>query len=323
MNVIASAFAFREEYGCSMQLTKKSDTEKIQLYMKNLVVALCSAKLHNPEAEVMLITNRAVDAAYQAQLESAGIVIREVPFDDYEMPKRFPWALAFYKLKALTYLASQDYEEILLIDNDTVTVANFAELWREAAQGLLLYPVNHSFDHQDRAFIRQDYEVLYPKEQRNIVHYGGEFIAGTRTTIAAFMEICHSVYERIVAEKYPVKENIGDETVLAIAAAIYKEKQIVYEAGAYLFRYWTEKNFYLVSTNTFYNPVCIWHIPSEKDRGFLLLYNWYTKKGSFPGRKKMIALLGLGKTERPLDFYTLKGRLMRKLSYLRSKREKK
>ncbi|MGN0326599.1 MAG: hypothetical protein ACI4DW_09810 [Lachnospiraceae bacterium] len=58
MNVIASAFAFRPNYGSSTQLGKKNDKEKLTIYIKNIVVSLTSAKLHNPGDEVMLVTNQ-------------------------------------------------------------------------------------------------------------------------------------------------------------------------------------------------------------------------------------------------------------------------
>lgn len=321
MNVIASAFAFREDYGNSMQLTNKSDAEKINLYMKNIVVSLTSAKQQNPEDEVMLVTNREIAEPFLSDLSQAGVKISQVEFDRYEMPKKFAWALAFYKLRVLEYLAEEtNYEKILLMDNDTISMNNFSEIWKEAEYGLLLYPVNHAFDHGDRDAIRQDFQHLYPEENRNIVHYGGEFICGKRETVNEFMKVCHQVYDRIVASDYQVKDNIGDETILAIAAAFYKEGHTIYEAGAYLFRFWTEKMFYLVATNTVSNPVCIWHLPSEKDRGILMMYDYYKSHKNYPSREKAAEMFGIAKAKRPMNYYGVKGKVMRKMSYLRSKK---
>lgn len=321
MNVIASAFAFREDYGNSMQLTEKSDAEKINLYMKNIVVSLVSAKLKNPEDEVLLVTNRTIDNHYQSQLEAMKIKIVQVPFDKYEMPKKFAWSLAFYKLCALEYLSSQsDYEKILLIDSDTISMQSFGELWKEAENGLLLYSINHSYNHKDRNDIREDYQKLYPDEKRNIVHYGGEFICAERNELQDFMKICNSVYERIKERDFQVKEILGDEAIISIAAALYKEKSMIIDAGAYVYRYWTDDIFYLVSTNTVSNPVCVWHLPAEKDRGLLLLYNYFGKNNGFPETDKVLKILGLPKAKRPINIYNLMGRLQRKKSYLRSKK---
>ena len=315
MNVIATAFAFREAYGNSMQLTQKSDAEKINLYMKNIVVSLVSAKKQNPKDEVMLVTNREIAEPYHTQLLSNGVKISLLAFDRYEMPKRYAWALAFYKLCALEYLSGLEaYDKILLVDNDTVTMGGLQELWQEAEYGLLLYPVGHSFLHQERNLIRQDYQKLYPEKDRNIVHYGGEFICGKKEKLQEFMKICSTVYERIRERDYPVAENIGDETILAIAAAIYKENHTIYEAGAYINRFWTVKRFYLVSTNTVCNPVAIWHLPAEKDRGFVQMYDYFCKTGAFPKKEKACAMFGLLPAKRPFTFYVVKSNLLQKKS---------
>ena len=315
MNVIATAFAFREAYGNSMQLTQKSDAEKINLYMKNIVVSLISVKKQNPRDEVMLVTNREIDEHFHSLLSENDVRICLLDFDRYEMPKRYAWALAFYKLCVLEYLSGQEiYENILLVDNDTITMSNLQELWQEAEYGLLLYPVGHSFAHQERDLIRQDYKKLYPEKDRNIVHYGGEFICGKRTQLQEFMKICSTVYERIREKDYPVAENIGDETILAAAAAIYKENHTIYEAGAYIHRYWTVKKFYLVSTNTVCNPVAIWHLPAEKDRGFLQVFDYFCKTGAFPKQEKASKIFGLMPARRPINIFVLKSNLLQRRS---------
>lgn len=313
MNVIANAFAFQEAYGNSMQLNKKKcDEEKRRLYMKNIVVSLISAKKQNPEDAVVLFTNTQPEEQYVKLLRENGVEIRELDFDAYNMPKQFAWALAFYKLKVLDYLAKDtDYEKILLLDTDTYTALPYTDLWNEVDYGLMLCPVNHTFSHEERDKIRMDYRKLYPGEEKNLIHYGGELICARRQELRKFMDCCEEVYRRIVASNYDVAENIGDETILAIAALHYKEAHPVLESGAYLFRYWTEKRFYLASTNWNYNGVCIWHVPSEKDRGMLLLFRYFQKHGEFPGRKKAATMLALPSEKRPLNYWTLKGRYLR------------
>ena len=49
MNAIVNAFAFSKEHGNSFQLVEKTDDEKLNLYMKNIVVSLTSAKLKNAD----------------------------------------------------------------------------------------------------------------------------------------------------------------------------------------------------------------------------------------------------------------------------------
>lgn len=322
MNVYVNAFAFKENYGASMQLEKKSDSEKTDIYLKNIIVSLVSAKRQNPQDEVLLVANMEVKPEYQAILDREQVRIRVVPFDKYEMPKDFPWALAFYKLKVLDYLAREcDYERILLADTDTVTMGSFADIWQEVDYGLMLYPVNHAFSHEHRDAIREDYRKLFPGENRNIIHYGGEFVCGRKEALQEFMSYCDLVYDKIKARDFSMMKNAGDEAILAMAAALYREKALLYEAGSYIFRYWTDEKYYLIATNTVNNPVTIWHLPSEKDRGMLVMYDYFMKNNTFPDREKAAEMFGIVKAKRPMNVDTIKGRLQRKKTYLRSKKK--
>lgn len=321
MNVIASAFAFRPGCGNSMQLGSKNDTEKQNIYIKNIIVTLTSAKLHNPEDEVLLVTNEEPPEYCREQLTKAGVTVRVIPYDDYVMPEEFAWSLAFFKLCTLQYLTGQEYQKILLIDADTYTVEPFTELWQEMDHGIMLYPVNHSYMHHDRDDIRKDAEQLGYGDQGNVIHYGGEFVGGKKEDLSVFMESCRGIFTKIENINYEVRNNIGDETVLSVAAMLYKKKYPVTEAGAYLFRYWTERSFYLVCSNTVYNPVCIWHLPAEKDKGFLLIYRYYMKHGRYPDKRKAAKMFGIYPAERPKGLASLQGRLMRKMSNRRAKRK--
>ena len=315
MNLIINAFAFEENYGNSMQLAKKGDNAKLNIYMKNIVVSLCSAKKQNPNDEVMLIANAEPAKEYSDILKENNIKTVIVAYDDFTMPKEFPWALAFYKLCALKYAASMtEYEKILLIDSDTITFHNYDSLWKEADYGLLLYNINHEFNHEHRGIQKSVYCELYKDEDYNLVHYGGEFIAGKRHVILKLIEECEEVYSKLKEINYKVNNEIGDELILSVAAIHLKNKGVpIYEGGAYIFRYWTSK-FYLVCTNTINNAVCIWHLPVEKDRGFLYIFNSFRKKGQFPCPEKAAKIFGICEAKRPgglLSFYT---RVLRKLS---------
>lgn len=320
MNLIVNAFAFKDNYGGSMQMNNRSDIEKLSAYMKNLTVALISAKLNNPNDEVMLVCTSEPFSPYKEMLSDAGIIVKNIPFDSFIMPKEFPWALAFYKLCVMKHLSMEnDYDRILLMDTDTVTVRSYEEMWKEANHGILLYDICHPYDHKDRAIIKEAYNNLYPEKTDNVIHYGGEYIAGTPEKLRLLMESCERVYEDIKKSDYNIPRNSSDEVILSIAAIELFKSGNIYSAGAYIYRYWTENMFYLVSTNTVYNPVCIWHFPVEKDTGIILLYNYYVKHKCFPDINKSAKILGLTKAKRPFSIYTYLGRLERKRSHLKAK----
>ena len=76
----------------------------------------------------------------------------------------------------------------------------------------------------------------------------------------------------------------GDEFILSIAA--YKMKNIVKNAGAYIYRFWTG-DFYLVSTCFKYNEIANLHLPYENDKGILKLFDIFIKKQSFAEKSKV------------------------------------
>lgn len=293
--LIFNAFAFKEEFKNSPQLGGKVSSKTIDTYMKNIYVSLKSAKVYNPQDDVALITNSKIPKQYADLFAKNNIQLFVIPFEDFVMPAKFVWALAFFKLCALKYVVENlDYEKYLLIDADTVTVAAYNELWQECEYGLMLYNVGHSIGHRERQFIIRDYEKLYPLENKNIIHYGGEFVAGTRENLKIFMQRAEGVYNKICENDYNVADNIGDETITSIVAS---HMENIVPAHPYICRYWTGR-FYLVSTNHKYNPVVIWHIPNEKENGFLKIFDYLLKKNKLPSNEKMARILGLPNTKR-------------------------
>lgn len=320
-NLIFCAYAFSDGYQTSLQLNKASDNSTYEMYMKNIFVALSSARLNNPEDDICVVTNIPLEAKWATFFANEGISNMVVPFNDFVMPKQFPWALAFFKLCALkSIIASGSYDNILLMDADTYTTMNYSDLWMECTKGVLLFPVGHSYTHRDRETIRTDFSKLYRQEAVTtpITHFGGEFVAGNITFLKIFIKKCEEIFEKIKSTNYDVEPNIGDETIWSIAASLcilLGQTCPIITASPYIFRFWTS-DFYLISSVTHSNPVCIWHLPQEKGTGILKLYDYYCKHNSFPNNDKACAMLGILMTKRPLNRYTLSYKIKGKINSL-------
>lgn len=309
-NLIINAFAFKEDYATSMQLGGKANTDVLELYMKNIFVSLKSAKLHNPKDDVMLVTNMPLPKQYQELFEAHNILVQTIAFDTFVMPKQFVWSLAFFKLCALDYVVKHtEYEHIVLLDADTITMHPYTDMWKEADYGILLFEVGHSYSHPDRWAITEAYRKLYQTQTGSITHIGGEYICGRRETLADYMKVCMRIYDDMKQSGFEVFEHAGDEFILSVAA---NKITNVINAAPYIYRYWTE-DFYLISTNTVANPVCIWHLPSEKDTGMLRLYHYYQKHQGFPNAEKCATMTGIVKAKRPINGYLLANKIQRKL----------
>lgn len=290
----------------------KNVDDAMDVYIKNAIVSLASAKIHNPDAVCILNCNFEVSSGLKAVAEKAGIRMDQVPFGKYESKEEFPWAITQYKFDSMAHVLEvmKDSDCMVLLDTDTVCVRNMDELFEEAEHALVLYGINHGYQQEKRQNMIFNYKELYGSECGNLVHYGGELFAGSRTMLQELLEHCDEVIRKARAQEG--LRDWDDEHVLSIAAEHFM-KQAVYPAGSYICRYWTNQ-FYLVSTNYHYDPVNIWHLPAEKNYGLLVLYDYFEKHGSFPEVKKMAKIMGLpGTGYKKWNPYRWKMRLINRL----------
>ena len=166
-----------------------------------------------------------------------------------------------------------------MIDTDTYTVGNYNDIINECKDGVLLLNIQHKLSHEHRNIINIGYKECYG-EERNISHLGGEFIAGNSRSLKSLLNELEKIYDLAITKVDKCPKWFHDEFMLSVAASNMKDKII--EAGPYIYRYWTKSSFYLVSTNYKNNAVDIWHLPQEKERGMLKLFDYYCKNHYFP-----------------------------------------
>lgn len=314
-NLITCAFAFKEGFQTSRQISKLAGNETTEMYLKNLYVALSSAKEKNPGDDVVLSVNIDLDCNWITRFEQAGVTVRKMDFNTFVVPKEFLWSLAFFKMCVLyTWVKEGNYDRYLILDADTYTTHSYDDMWMEADLGMLLYPLGHTFSHSDRAVIRRDFERICPEESSKlpITHYGGEYVCGNKEMLSQYMDCCLELFDKIAAQGFKVEDKIGDESLWSIAATLLYSKMPFIASTPYIFRFWTEE-FYLVSTQTVSNPVSIWHLPQEKETGFIRLYNYRLKKGSYPSIEKSAKIFGIVKAKRPFNRFTLGNKINGKL----------
>lgn len=260
-------------------------------YLKNAVVALTSAKQQNPDAVCILNCNFEVPKYLLQMMEKAEIKVHKVPFGRFESKEDYQWSITQYKFDSMAYVLElmEDNDCMLLLDTDTICMKKLDELFEEASQSLILYPVAHSFSQIKRAEIRENYRTMYPVKCDNLVHYGGEFFAGNKKQIQRLVDACETVTQK--ARETDGLKPWDDEHILSIAAEHYL-RDCIFPANAYICRYWTNR-FYLVSTNYYYDPICIWHLPAEKKFGMLVLFDYIERHGELPEVKKTAKMVGL------------------------------
>lgn len=305
--VVANAVCYLEGTRGSCQLRAESQQNRMEVYLNCSIVSLRSALIHNPGIAAAMVVNFDISQSKREEIERLGISIHRIDFITFRMPDSFPWATAYFKLDALAFLAER-YEHVTLIDCDTFTVGGYADLQQESEDRILLYDLQHRISHPDRQRIIQNHLAIFG-ENAPLIHYGGELVAGPQKLLKPFLEKCKEVACVIRERSHLLIHDMGDEQILSVAA--HRISHCIGIANSYLYRYWTNLQFRLLSTNYQYNAVDIWHLPSEKDGGLQALYRYLRRYGKFTDRKTCIRIFGL---DRPNA-----GRISEKLRRIRNR----
>ena len=283
MNIILIPFAYDDNMQSGINMHKDN---RLDTYMKNLAVALVTAKHFNPTCDVALATNIKEDELSPSivqVLKRNDILIFYYPFDRFRFCNSYPWGLAFYKLCCLSYIIeTTNYECICYFDSDVIVQNSLDSLWKETNEHIMLYDINHGLNTKNyQIMCKEVNEFIVDKHDSLPTHYGGEFFAACRKNAILFLKHIHNIYDEMIKREYMTTK--GDEFIITIAAS--NCKTIIKNAAAYICRYWTDCDFRLVSTNYKYNAVCILHLPSEKTRGIIAIYNRFVSKGKMPSKK--------------------------------------
>lgn len=287
-NIIFIPYANKD--GAKSGVESKQVKNRQELYLKNCCVALISAKYYNPNDDVALVTNIEVPQRYKDLLEAKGIMIIHALFDEFVFPDDYPWNLAFYKLCALSFVLGRfKYKRVAYMDSDVYVQSSFATIWEECDQSILLYDINHGLQVGDYQIITKE-AAAFLGDKKLVTHYGGEFFASGREDGIRFVDEAKDIYTKMIDGKSLTTK--GDEFILSIAADRMTGK--VKNAGAYVYRFWTNATFHLISTCYEFNPVTVIHVPAEKSRGMLALYKTI-ERGVIPSSKSVWRKLHLYK----------------------------
>lgn len=281
LNLICTPFAFKK--GANTGVNIKGDAYNV--YMKNACVALCSAKYYNSDCEVALVTNipeEQISDEYINVFKQFDIKIIEIPFDYFRFADKYEWSLAFYKLCTLKHLTNSKYENICYLDTDVYVQSNLNNLWRECRNSIMLYDINHGLQVTDYQIICDEFKEFLGKKAY-LTHYGGEFLASNIEVVKPFVDSLETVYKKMINDEFITTK--GDEFLLSVAAEQCKNH--IKNAGAYIHRFWTAPGFRLVSSCYEYNPISILHLPNEKNKGMIQLYEAFISKGKIPSNKKV------------------------------------
>ena len=265
-----------------------SSKDPINIYYKNVIVALVSMRKHNANIDIYLATNIQPPNEYSKILAKYNINIAIIDFDNFVFDSNYKWSIAFYKLCCLKWFVNNtSFENYIYLDADTYTNKSIDSLVLELNNKVLLLDINHGLNTTNYRLFCEDV-AAFDKSLGFITHFGGEFFAASSEAAKKFVLECERVYEEMIEKHFQTK--FGDEFIVSIVAE--KRTSDIKNASAYIARYWTDASFRLVSTNYKFDPVIIYHLPAEKKQGLLRVYKMI-KNGTKLSEKKVWKTLHL------------------------------
>ena len=237
-----------------------------------------------------MVTNLSeIPSEYDDILKKNDIKIIRVGFDSFVFPDDYRWSLAFYKLCALKAVTNMSYDYICYMDSDVYVQGSFKYVWFECKQNILMYDISIGIDESYCKFYDEIEQFIGHKKL--VTHYGGEFFAANKENAISFSNKCIEVYQKLIKDKYV--QNAGDEFILSVAALDFKTR--IKNAGLFVFRFWTGSSFRFICSVYKMCPVVVLHVPAEKERGMIKVYEKFIKQGKLPSDKSAWKMFRISK----------------------------
>ena len=291
-SVVATWFYEQEEAegGAYAQMRGDSSSESYRdVYRRCLGVFFRTARLANPEAELVLVLNRPWrrDASTVADEVSALLdsvrVSTQVAEYTFSPPRTWPeaWRNQFFVFDALGVLAASSSadDSIVLLDSDVVWTCSerTGGLWSElrAARSLTMH-MDYAPDQPVNGMARRDLTHLAEDlgleiGGRIVLPYcGGELVGLAGDTAAAVYGDAREVWPQIVARHE--RSELGGMDEAHVLSMLYANLGLATgNATPFIKRLWTQP-FRYRNTAPGDEDLAIWHVPAEKRYGLRRLY---------------------------------------------------
>ena len=250
---------------------RRSDT-----YLVSSFVTLASLRRWNPSLDLVFVTPEGPDAAWVAMFQSVGARIEHVPFS-HEPPAGF--ASTFLgSLYLLDVINGLDSDYLTVVDPDVFCISSLGKMWES---GFSLTALNIDSPREvgiNGLSPRQADEVHEALGERRTVdyHYGGEFYGiprAARKVISERVERAWTISTDRWAQGLPYFTT--EEHIMNFALA----GSPIVDAHDVIRRIWTAHSFRTVDGDE--DNLLLWHLPSEKERGFRRVFTAAVDPGSW------------------------------------------
>lgn len=289
MNVVAT-WMYTTPHGDKVlhsQVGRDSDTQAVQNYYWRCVICLFeSSRRLNRDARHLLFVNKrpppTIDGVDIARcIDKLGIEIVEL--GHWSRPPRGyyrEWNTQFITLDVLDWLASRVDEDdvVLVLDSDCVFHRPIDQEFLSAVRshGALLMSLEYPPGTPINGLTREELEDLSREYDPSLdpskpyVYSGGEFICATGKEIRRIAPLARSTYDASLERHARGQRKFCEEAHLL--SFVYQSLGYTTHTGnRFIKRIWTDRSLF-PNMDGSEDSLTIWHLPSEKKRGFLRVF---------------------------------------------------
>ena len=271
---------FAQVAALNPNLPDENLTSTLQSYFKCIAVSCHSFRSSNPDLKILLITNQSIDGEIKSILSTLNVGVQIVPFT-FNPPHGFgdTFRGCFYLFDALKMLK----EDSLLIDPDVICLGSIKGMEDSLKNKITVFRPNFDPDKLINGIspnLAVDIFKEYKKDYKNDnpKHVGGEAIFFPKDSIPGFVAEVSQFWDWNVSQAEKKLRFLTTEE--HILTCILEETNSD-SLSEYISRIWTTKTYKDIEGDVKDpNSLILWHLPSEKSRGFKKIYDKNFKSNS-------------------------------------------
>jgi hypothetical protein len=253
-------------------LRRTTDSGAIKSYYSAIVVTLASVRRWNPDLELVLVTDCEPPTPFADQLSALGVRLLETEFEHCPPDGFWPtFNASLYTLDAMAKLArtAEPIDRILLIDPDVLCTGELTPVLNAISDTeVLVYPTGFPDDEKSQGLSALDAAQLHrqldPELQQPPTHYGGELYGFTPSGAFPILRRADEAWQLALACWASGQRHFVTEEHLLNYAV---RRASIIDATEFIRRIWTAPTCRNVVGDE--AALLLWHLPAEKDRGFV------------------------------------------------------
>jgi hypothetical protein len=248
----------------------KTQSQQTEIYMKNIIVCFASLRKFNPNIKLQLITNKEV--RIERILQKLEVELTYVPFT-FDPPERIGKRFkgCFYIFDGILAMT----ESTLFIDPDVLCMHSldthfFNSLERAHKIGALdlYFPANKEVNGLTHLEAIANFSRVSGKQIQENFHVGGEAFFLPISLKKTFLNEVINYFN--IAKLNPQDSFLPtEEHIFSVLLPLFKYSKMNHIVN----RIWTSKSYRKIEGGSFEQGLPLWHLPAEKTRGFLDVYN--------------------------------------------------